>query len=255
MGYLRMEASVIFNNQKIPIEAINNRMRGDQRRDYNSILYTPRFDHSTHTNDRVYEVVMTGAKIPLIPKYQSDVVLTSMGKEGDREIPPNGFVLSVRPRIYDDLFSQLQERQRGKIEIRLEPDEWNDVVQAIGGNYMLVEDGRLSKFMKEMLLSDRGHKPGRRHGNIVISHEPRTALGFNDEKLFLIMVDGRQEGYSTGMTTYEVAQVLIELGAKQAMNLDGGASSTFYADGKVLNRPSGGDLRKVLNAVLIMSKL
>jgi hypothetical protein len=253
MGYPRMEAAVIFNNRNIPIEAVNNRMRGDQRRDYNSILYTPRFNHSTHTNDRVYEAVMIGAQIPLIPKYQSDVVLTSMGKEGDREIPPNGFVLSVRPRIYDDLFSQLQEGQRGKIEIRLEPDEWNDVVQAIGGNYMLVEDGRLSKFMKETLLSDRSHKPGRRHDNIVISHEPRTALGFNDEKLFLIVVDGRQGGYSTGMTTYEVAQVLIELGAKQAMNLDGGASSTFYADGEVLNRPSGGDLRKVLNAVLIVN--
>ena len=139
-------------------------------------------------------------------------------------------------------------------KIRLEPDEWNDVVQAIGGNYTLVENGKLSKFMEEAFLADQGHKPGRRRNDKVISHEPRTALGFNDEKLFLIVVDGRQEGYSTGMTMYEVGQVLIELGAKQAINLDGGGSSTFYADGEVLNRPSGGDLRKVLNAVLIMSK-
>ena len=170
-------------------------------------------------------------------------------------MPADGFVLSVRPRYYDDVFSQLQIGQQGKIEIRLEPDKWNDVVEAIGGNYVLVKDGKLSSFMKEALLSDDDHEPGkRRSDNKIISHEPRTALGLNDEKLFLIVVDGRQSGYSTGMTMYEVAQVLIELGAQQAMNLDGGASSTFFADGKVLNRPSGGDLRKVLNAVLITTR-
>ena len=253
MGRVRMKAYVLFDNQKIPIEAINNRMRGDQRRDYNSILYTPRFGDSTHTRNRVYEAIITGVQFPLIPNYQSNVVLKSVEKKRDSRIPSNGFILSVRSRTYDDLFSQLQQGQQGNIEIRLEPDKWNDVVQAIGGNYVLVKDGKLSKFMKEALLSDDDHKPGRRHSYKVISHEPRTALGFNDEKLFLIVVDGRQEGYSTGMTMYEVAQVLIELGAKQAMNLDGGASSTFFADGKVLNRPSGGDLRKVLNAVLITS--
>ncbi|HIE29030.1 TPA: phosphodiester glycosidase family protein [Candidatus Poribacteria bacterium] len=253
MGRARMKAYVIFDSQKIPIEAINNRMRGDQRRDYNSILYTPRFGSSTHTRGRMYEAIMTGFQFPLIPNYQGNVVLKRVVRKGNRKIPPNGFVLSVRRRTYDDLLSQLPNGQQGKIEIRLEPDEWNDVVQAIGGNYVLVKDGKLSKFMREALLSDDDHKPGRRRSNKVISHEPRTALGFNDEKLFLIVVDGRQEGYSTGMTMYEVAQVLIELGAEQAMNLDGGASSTFYADGKVINRPSGGDLRKVLNAVLIVS--
>jgi hypothetical protein len=247
-----MKADVIFDNQKIPIEAINNRMRGDQRRDYNSILFTPRFGYSTHTRKRIYEAVLTKGQFPLLPNYQSNVVFSSAGKKGNRKIPPNGFVLSVRRRTYNNLLSQLQQGQQGRIEIRLEPDEWNDVVQAIGGNYVLVKDGKLSKFMKKALLSDDSHKPGRRDSYKIISHEPRTALGFNDDKLFLIVVDGRQEGYSTGMTMYEVAQVLIELGAKQAMNLDGGASSTFFADGKVLNRPSGGDLRKVLNAILIM---
>ena len=254
MGPARMKADVIFDNQRIPIEAINNRMRGDQRRDYNSILYTPRFSDSTRTRNRVYEAIMTGVQFPLIPNYQSNIILRSAGKKGNSKIPSNGFVLSVRRGTYDDTLSQLQKGQKGKIEIRLEPDAWNDVVQAIGGNYVLVKDGKLSKFMEKALLSDDDHKPGRRNNYKVISHEPRTALGFNDEKLFLIVVDGRQEGYSTGMTMYEVAQVLIELGAKQAMNLDGGASSTFYADGKVINRPSGGDLRKVLNAVLIMNK-
>ena len=253
MGHVQMKAYLIFDKQKIPIEAINNRMKGDKRHDYKSILYTPRFGDSTHTKNRVYEAVLAKGQLPLVPNYQSDIVLRSSEKKSDQNIPPNGFVFSVQRRTYDDILSQIPEGQQGKIEIRLEPDEWNDVVQAIGGSYSLVKDGKLSKFMKEWYLSDDDHKPGRRDSFKVISHEPRTALGFNDEKLFLIVVDGRQEGYSTGMTIYEVAQVLIELGAKQAMNLDGGASSTFFADGEVLNHPSGGDLRKVLNAVLITS--
>jgi hypothetical protein len=179
-------------------------------------------------------------------------VLKSVGKKGNNRIPSDGFVLAVRTKRYENMLSRIQPGQKGHIEIRLEPDRWNDIVQAMGGNYVLVKDGKLSKAMRQASLSDDDHEPGkRRTDNKLISHEPRTALGFGDEKIFLMVVDGRQSDYSTGMTMYEVAQVLVELGAKQVMNLDGGASSTFYADGRVHNRPSGGDLRKVLNSVLI----
>ena len=99
--------------------------------------------------------------------------------------------------------------------------------------------------------AEKKHGPGWRGEPKITSHEPRTALGFNDDKLFLMVADGRQTGYSTGMSLYDVAEVMVDLGAKRAMNLDGGASSTFLLDGEVLNRPSGGKQRAVLNAVLI----
>ncbi len=136
-----MNAYLIFDNQKIPIEAINNRLKGDKRHDYNSVLYTPRFGDSTHTRSRVYEAVLAKGQLPLAPNYQSNVILRSAGKKNDQNIPPNGFVFSVRRRTYDDILSQIPEGQQGKIEIRLEPDEWNDVVQAIGGSYALVKGG------------------------------------------------------------------------------------------------------------------
>ncbi|MFC1713121.1 phosphodiester glycosidase family protein [Candidatus Poribacteria bacterium] len=250
----KMKAYAIFGNQKIPIEAINNRMKGDQRRDYDSILFTPRFNGTSHTSRRMHEVVMTGARLPVTPDYQSEVVVESVGKKGNNKIPRDGFVLAVRTKRYENMLSKLRPGQKGRIEIHLEPSKWNDVSHAMGGNYVLVADGKLSDKMQKALLSDDDHKPGKRNtNNKLISHEPRSALGFGDEKIYLMVVDGRQDKYSTGMTMYEVAQILIELGAKQVMNLDGGASSTFFADGKVYNRPSGGDLRKVLNAVLITS--
>ncbi len=79
-------------------------------------------------------------------------------------------------------------------------------------------------------------------GNHSIQGEqPRTAIGVVDENhLVLVVVDGRQEGYSRGATTTELAGILQDLGAKTAYNIDGGGSSTLWFDGEVVNSPSQG---------------
>ncbi len=75
---------------------------------------------------------------------------------------------------------------------------------------------------------------------------PRTAMGLNANRtrLYLLVVDGRQTGYSEGMTTIEVAQLLqSDYGVTDAINLDGGGSTTLVmADPvvRVVNRPSDG---------------
>ena len=72
---------------------------------------------------------------------------------------------------------------------------------------------------------------------------PRTAAGIStDGKLLLMTVDGRNNGHSLGLTTSEVADVMIGYGAKFALNLDGGGSSTMvFADPtpRVINIPVG----------------
>ena len=78
---------------------------------------------------------------------------------------------------------------------------------------------------------------------------PRTAIGVTkDRKLILFTVDGRQPGRSEGMTTAEVADILLEYGAIDAVNLDGGGSTQLvFADPapRVINRPSDGKERAV----------
>ena len=78
---------------------------------------------------------------------------------------------------------------------------------------------------------------------------PRTAMGVTaDQKLVLFTVDGRQPGRSMGMTTSEVADVLLEYGVTDAVNLDGGGSTQLVvADPQphVVNRPSDGKERAV----------
>lgn len=98
-------------------------------------------------------------------------------------------------------------------------------IQALAGNHILVEDGR-------SVIRDSAGRP-----------HPRTAVavGAEGETLWLIVVDGRQQNYSEGVTLQELAGIAMQLGADQALNLDGGGSSTLVVarDGgaKVLNAP------------------
>jgi exopolysaccharide biosynthesis protein len=76
------------------------------------------------------------------------------------------------------------------------------------------------------------------------TRHPRTALGVSasGDKVWIVVTDGRQAGYSEGATLTEMAQLLAGLGAVNAINLDGGGSSALvYADPvtglRVLNRP------------------
>lgn len=72
------------------------------------------------------------------------------------------------------------------------------------------------------------------------ARHPRTAVGFDSARklLWLVVVDGRQAPRSAGMSLPELADLLLALGADEALNLDGGGSSAMSLRGRVVNRPS-----------------
>ena len=106
------------------------------------------------------------------------------------------------------------------------------VLQAVGGNRELLRDGQI-------VFEDQ------------IRH-PRTAAGFNDQEILLVTVDGRQPGWSVGMTMTELAELMLRLGCTDAVNLDGGGSTTFWTQWLTLNKPSGGAQRTVANGLLVI---
>ncbi len=125
--------------------------------------------------------------------------------------------------------------------------------EAIGGGPRLVKDGKnvaMENYWKEVLHSG---------GTSGAYRVPRTAIGYTaDNKLILIVCDGRGMNGSAGFKLSELAEKFISLGATDAINLDGGGSSCMVGkDGAVLNRPSDsgtGDVikeRKVPTAVVI----
>jgi exopolysaccharide biosynthesis protein len=73
---------------------------------------------------------------------------------------------------------------------------------------------------------------------------PRAVIGANEDFIFCVSVNGywpdREQGKDTGMTLGELADLMIRLGATEALNLDGGSSATLVANGKMLNDPRAG---------------
>lgn len=219
IGPVRMKATVTIASHTLPIECINQRyLDGCQ-----SILYTPRMGYSTHTNRKWgHEIILTGLKLPLTDNYESEFVVNRFGKIGNSPIPRNGAVLAFRSPIDKRFAAQLGEGQQGQIEIALESAVWNRVVQTVGERMRLVKNGKVNETLEKMHRAEKDHTPGKRKPNLVLSYEPRTALGYNAQKLILIVADGRQRDCSTGLSLYRLASFLIELGATEAINLDGG---------------------------------
>lgn len=118
------------------------------------------------------------------------------------------------------------------------------MLTAMGGGPVLVENGVQRITWEEEVFFGSGI------GEIT-ERNPRTAIGYTaDQHLILLVVDGRQVA-SRGASLIELAQIMLVLGAVEAMNLDGGGSSTFVAGQTLLNKPSDGAERQVATALVL----
>jgi exopolysaccharide biosynthesis protein len=86
-----------------------------------------------------------------------------------------------------------------------------------------------------------------------ISRNPRTIAGITARgELLLVAIDGRQPGYSVGASFDEEAGVMRALGAVDAVNLDGGGSTTLVIDGELVNRPSDATGERPIGDALLL---
>ncbi|MGN7250209.1 phosphodiester glycosidase family protein [Arthrobacter sp. SAFR-014] len=93
-------------------------------------------------------------------------------------------------------------------------------------------------------------------GNHSIQGEqPRTAVGLiGTNHLVFVVADGRSPGYSAGVTMTGMAQIMKDLGAETAYNLDGGGSSTMYFNGELVNNPLGANRERGTSDILYIGK-
>jgi exopolysaccharide biosynthesis protein len=73
--------------------------------------------------------------------------------------------------------------------------------------------------------------------DINYGRHPRAALGTSDDELMALVCDGRRTGLDAGLTLTELAELIADLGAHQAINLDSGGSTALIHHGHLLNRP------------------
>jgi exopolysaccharide biosynthesis protein len=117
---------------------------------------------------------------------------------------------------------------------------------ALSGGPLLVHNGKRQKI--------RSSPEDPYEFSSMLEQHPRTAFGWNKQWYFLVEVDGRQRDLSVGMTLDELSAYLVKLGCEEALNLDGGGSSSLWFEGQVRNNPCDGYERTIANSLLVVRK-
>ena len=164
------------------------------------------------------------------------------------------FVVSLDPEYVvknsvNEKIRALESSRGMAVVIRVRINEGNDFfspsqnVDITNGVPQLIKNGKID-------ITWEQEKAGK---SFVELRHPRTAVAkLKNGKFLMMTVDGRQPGVSVGMTLQELAEYLLSLGAMDAMNLDGGGSTTMFLEGRVVNTPSDKEgERKVSDAIVV----
>ncbi|CAN5563898.1 hypothetical protein BH10ACI2_BH10ACI2_01430 [soil metagenome] len=233
-----------------------------ERKEKELVLYGPAFGKTTLTQPNGTEVLLKGCKRKFGHRDGIEVIsnvcqsLDIRHGTGNSSIPSDGYVLSISPADFDDKTEMLKEltelgpgvNKKKRPFIRFEtgvrgsllpPDS---TLSIVGGVPQLIKNSKIDITWQEEKSSK----------SFVETRHPRTAVAkLKDGKFLMITVDGRTES-SGGIGLQDLAEYLLSLGATDAMNLDGGGSTTMFVDGKVVNHPSDKEgERKVSDAILV----
>jgi phosphodiester glycosidase len=140
------------------------------------------------------------------------------------------------PDAYRDLRPALQLTDG---EVRIAPR--GDLPAAPDGDLLqagplLVHDGRVAF---DGATDSEGFSAGCEQfdSDITDGRHPRAAIGISDSTLWVLACDGRRSRVDAGLTMTELAEAMLDLGCHEAMNLDGGGSTTLVHRRHLLNRP------------------
>ncbi|MBC7186609.1 MAG: phosphodiester glycosidase family protein [Calditrichaeota bacterium] len=214
------------------------------------IVYNSFYGSTTRTNYWGTEIVAQYLRSTFAVNDTVWVVVTAKDSimaagHGNAPIPKNGVVLSGHGQASAFLNGNVFVGDTVAVVLRLPPTR-KRIVELVGGVPRIIRDGAVSVEWDQEGLTNK---------NFAYDRHPRTAVGFSADstKLFFVTVDGRQAGYSVGMSLFELAAYMREWGVHQAVNLDGGGSTTMVVRGRVVNSPSDGTERPVANALLVVS--
>ena len=204
-------------------------------------LFTNAYGPATPRQAGVVEAVIAPLP-PAAPNTDLSGPVVQVASGGGTAIPVGGAVLVARGTAGQRLAEELAVGIEATVRLIFKPD-WSTIASAVGGGPVIVRDGGPVFRANEAFTDDQ-----------LVPRNPRTAVGqLADGRILLVVTDGRQAGYSVGMTNFELAQTMSRLGAVSASALDAGGSSTLAFDGQLLNRPSdrGGE-RQISTALMLM---
>lgn len=209
-------------------------------------LLTPAFGPTTLVPSGTTELVLRPAEVGLNTEFTARIV--GLSTTGNATIPEDGVVIAASGQL-GRRFATLQPGVEIGVRLQFSIREWGQARHAFVAGPLIVRDGEVTP---EPDWYDEGFGPYHNTNG-----HPRTIIGFTpDGETLLVTADGRQPGYSTGLTTAEAAELMVELGAEDAVMLDGGGSTTMAVDGLVWNRPSDSSgPRPISNSLVVRSNV
>jgi len=226
------------NGEPYKVNGINQRCPSD-----GLVILTSRFSRSTQPTKGFFQILAGPLDKPLIPGSEYTLnVLSVLDKDSTLSLSDTTIAL-VGIGTGAGFLRKFAVGDQITCKLPFTSFAGN-IKHAIGGTPRLIRNG---------IISIEGEEEGVSPAFTETRH-PRTAIGFNASHIFLVVVDGRQPGYSVGMSLSELAYLMKELGAVEALNLDGGGSTTMWVQGKIRNRPSDGFIRPVANGLIVVSE-
>ncbi len=210
-------------------------------------LYTPRFAERTRT-------APSGTEWLLAPRPTSTtdlVVVERRDHQGASVIPKDGAVLSYGGSPPPASLNPLRRggwitvREHWVTESRQDARQWARAEDVVGGVGLLLRRGRpVTEWTAEHAQA-----------SFVDRRHPRTMIGVDKAGfIWLVAVDGRQPAHSIGMTLPELRGLAVALGLTDALNLDGGGSTTMVVGNRIVNRPSDPAGPRPVSDVILVTK-
>ncbi|MGH9956922.1 MAG: phosphodiester glycosidase family protein [Pyrinomonadaceae bacterium] len=235
-GHLKFLADISLRGRRHGVDGVNRPPAANE-----VIIFTPEFHSTTLTIPQGAEAIVRNGRVTRV-----------RDAHGSSEIPADGYVISAVGNGRDWLTRNLRRGTPVALSWRLialdvkQEALWRNAQTILGGGPQLIRGGEVSITNEQEKILP----------SFVTDLHPRTAIArLASGKALLVTVDGRQPGVSVGISLNELAKLLLEFGAVEAINLDGGGSTAMVVLGKLVNRPSdqSGE-RPVSDAVLVLTR-
>lgn len=220
VGRLSFAGTWKGSGQRRPVDGINQKPRGSQ-----TVLFTSAWAGVTPAVANGFAVVLQ--PFPVSTPNTDLTAPVASTATGPVAVPADGAVLLASGTDAAKLQAEAAEGTGVTVRLIL-PPSWGTVTGALGGGPLLVRNGKAVFHTTENFATDQ-----------LAARDARAAIGqLEDGRIILVAVDGGQPGYSTGMTTYDLAQTMARLGALVAVGMAYGKPVTAAFDGQLLSRPA-----------------
>ena len=218
-GHVTWDAAITAGGETREVDGLN-RARGPN----DLVVFTPQFGPATITDDSGVEVVV-----------QSGRVTEVRDAAGSAPIPDDGFIVSARGEARAWVLKHLRPKTRVQVTTSLQPADasrdnpWTAAEDILGAGPKLVTAGKVDVTdVREKMIP-----------TFASDLHPRTAIAaLSDGRALLLTADGRRAPERVGLALDDLAALLIELGAREAINLDGGGSTAMVIEGTLVNFPT-----------------